>query len=165
MQWFDSFKIESWTLYSVAASVALTRIGLRIWHLGIKGLQLDDYGMVIALLLYSTLLVLDNHLAASTGVYTDSIFTDPTPQDIRNLVSAAKLLVGSEQVMQLLTYSLKGCVFLMYSRLRIALKQDIQKSFNTVAIYTFLCYVGTTVAFWTLCYPPSGYWTLPPPNG
>ncbi|RDW63501.1 hypothetical protein BP6252_11046 [Coleophoma cylindrospora] len=53
MDWALSFAIESWTLFSFTTLVVLARMGLRIWHLGIRNLQLDDYGMVISLVGYT----------------------------------------------------------------------------------------------------------------
>src|SRR5882757_6078488 len=59
-------------------------------------------------------------------------------------------------------YVIKCCMLLMYTRL--TLGTQIQKMVIYLAIYVFIGWAATEIAFFTACRPFYGYWAMPPPN-
>jgi hypothetical protein len=59
-------------------------------------------------------------------------------------------------------YTAKACVLLMYTRLTLNL--TTQRLVTYLAVYVFLGWLGTEIAFFTTCRPFSGYWAMPPPS-
>jgi hypothetical protein len=59
-------------------------------------------------------------------------------------------------------YVIKCCMLLMYTRL--TLGTQIQKMVIYLAIYVFIGWAATEIAFFTACRPFYGYWAMPPPD-
>lgn len=59
-------------------------------------------------------------------------------------------------------YTLKACMLIMYTRLTLGL--TAQKWVRVLAVYVFVGWAGTEVAFFTACRPFEGYWAMPPPS-
>jgi hypothetical protein len=72
----------------------------RIHRLGIKGLQADDYLMMLAGCLYTILIVCLNVISSGGGsnLYEPEQFSTFTPQDIKERIQGSKIVIASEQV-------------------------------------------------------------------
>ncbi|KAH6673141.1 hypothetical protein B0J14DRAFT_654871 [Halenospora varia] len=159
-----SLAVESWSLFSVGMFLILLRIYARIHRLGIKGLQSDDYGMMLAGAFYTILVVCLNVIASGGGsnLYPPELFSTFSPQNIQERIHGSKIVILSEQAMLNVIYIIKACMLVMYTRLTLGLA--IQRMVFYLSIYTFAGWVATEIAFFTACTPFSGYWAMPPPN-
>ncbi|KAH8670281.1 hypothetical protein BGZ60DRAFT_527754 [Tricladium varicosporioides] len=159
-----SLAAESWSLYSVGMFLIILRIYARIHRLGIKGLQNDDYGMLLAGAFYTILVVCLNVIASGGGsnLYPPELFPTFSEQNIQDRIHGSKIVILSEQAMLNVIYVIKACMLLMYTRLTLGLA--IQRMVFYLSIYTFIGWAATEIAFFTACTPFSGYWAMPPPN-
>ncbi|EPE32221.1 hypothetical protein GLAREA_07354 [Glarea lozoyensis ATCC 20868] len=156
--------VQSWSMYGVGMFLILLRIYARIHRLGFKSLQLDDYGMVLAGCFYTILIVCLNVICGGGGsnLYPPEDFESFTPQNIQDRIHGSKIVVVSEQAMLNVIYTAKACVLVMYTRLTLNLAT--QRLVTHLAIYVFLGWLGTEIAFFSTCRPFSGYWAMPPPS-
>ncbi|KAE8445190.1 hypothetical protein EG329_013687 [Mollisiaceae sp. DMI_Dod_QoI] len=156
--------VQSWTLYGVGMFLILLRVYARIHRLGLKGLQIDDYLMILAGGLYTMLIVCLNVISSGGGsnLYLPSEFVTFTPTDIQERIKGSKIVIVSEQAMLNVIYTIKACMLIMYSRLTLGLQ--VQKLVFYLAIYVSIGWIATEIAFFTACRPFKGYWAMPPPN-
>ncbi|KAG8623519.1 hypothetical protein KVT40_008495 [Elsinoe batatas] len=155
---------ESWALYGVGAFIFVLRIYTKLRYSGIRNIDADDIVAIIALGLYTGLIVCMNVIASGGGsnLYEPGADADFTPEDIKERIFGSKIVVVSEQCMLCTIYSLKACVLLFYRRLTKGLTK--QKMVKYVAIAVAIGWVCTEIAFFTACRPFYGYWAVPPPN-
>ncbi|KAF1989610.1 hypothetical protein K402DRAFT_349569 [Aulographum hederae CBS 113979] len=154
----------SWTFYGVGLFIILLRLFARTRRHGFKGLAFDDYLMVAALACYTTLIVCLNVIVKGGGsnLYTPAEYESFTPEDIQERIKGSKIVVGSEQAMIAVIYTLKACILLMYHRITGgALERTMVKY---VSIYISIGFCATEIAFFLSCRPLKGYWAVPPPN-
>ncbi|KUJ15431.1 uncharacterized protein LY89DRAFT_558244, partial [Mollisia scopiformis] len=148
----QALAVQSWSLYA------------RIHRLGIRGLQVDDYLMMLAGGLYTALIVCLNVISGGGGsnLYLPEEFSTFTPLDIQERIKGSKIVIVSEQAMLNVIYTIKACMLIMYSRLTLGLQ--VQKMVFYLAIYVAIGWASTEIAFFTACRPFVGYWAMPPPN-
>ncbi|KAF4628007.1 hypothetical protein G7Y89_g10145 [Cudoniella acicularis] len=160
--------VQSWSLYSVGMSLILLRMYARISRLGFKGLQLDDYLMMLAGGLYTALIVCLNVISGGGGsnLYLPEDFPTFTPEDIQERIKGSKIVLISEQACSFrfptTPSRFASCVLLIYTRLTLGLA--IQRMVFYLAIYVAVGWVATEIAFFTACSPFPGYWAMPPPD-
>ncbi|KAH7397543.1 hypothetical protein BKA64DRAFT_708232 [Cadophora sp. MPI-SDFR-AT-0126] len=156
--------VQSWSLYGVGMLLILMRTYARIHRLGIKGLQPDDYLMLLAGGLYTALIVCLNVIAGGGGsnLYPPEDFETFTPKDIQDRIKGSKIVIISEQAMLNVIYIIKACMLIMYTRLTLGLQ--VQRMVLYLSIYVSIGWVATEIAFFTACTPFAGYWAMPPPN-
>ncbi|PVH79674.1 hypothetical protein DL98DRAFT_560658 [Cadophora sp. DSE1049] len=156
--------VQSWSLYGVGMLLILMRTYARIHRLGIRGLQPDDYLMLLAGGLYTALIVCLNVIAGGGGsnLYPPEDFDTFTPQNIQDRIKGSKIVVISEQAMLNVIYIIKACMLIMYTRLTLGLQ--VQRMVLYLSIYVALGWLATEIAFFTACTPFAGYWAMPPPN-
>lgn len=85
-----------------------------------------------------------------------------TAKDIRERIYGSKIVVVSEQAMLNLIYTIKVCMLIMYTRLTLGLRDQL--IVRCLAVYVFIGWFATEIAFFTACQPFEGYWALPPPD-
>ncbi|KAG9232690.1 hypothetical protein BJ875DRAFT_71802 [Amylocarpus encephaloides] len=159
-----TLEIQSWSLYSVGMFLILLRIYARLHRLGLKGLQIDDYGMILAGCCYTILIVCLNVICQGGGsnLYPPEDFDTFTQENIEERIQGSKIVVVSEQAMLNLIYIIKACMLVMYTRLTLAL--PTRRLVIYLSIYVFVGWVSTEIAFFTACRPFYGYWAMPPPT-
>jgi hypothetical protein len=115
-------------------------------------------------MLYTVLIVCLNIIADGGGsnLYPPGLENTFTPQDIEDRIYGSKVVVVSEQAMLNLIYTIKACMLIMYARLTLGLRDELIVRF--LAIYVFIGWLATEIAFFTACQPFEGYWGMPPPD-
>ncbi|KAI0997986.1 hypothetical protein K3495_g10202 [Podosphaera aphanis] len=156
--------VQSWSTYAFGMFFILLRFYARIKRLGVRGLQLDDYLMMLVGILYTTLVVCLNVIAGGGGsnLYPPGDFDTFTPEQIQDRIQGSKIVIVSEQAMLNVIYTIKACMLIMYSRLTLGLQ--VRRMAYYLAIYVSIGWFSTQIAFFTACRPFSGYWAMPPPN-
>ncbi|KAG4436055.1 hypothetical protein IFR05_008445 [Cadophora sp. M221] len=159
-----ALSVQSWSLYGVGMLLIIIRTYARVHRLGIRGLQPDDYLMLLAGGLYTALVVCLNVIAGGGGsnLYPPEDFETFTQENIRERIKGSKIVIVSEQAMLNVIYVLKACMLIMYTRLTLGLQ--VQRMVTYLSIYVSLGWLATEIAFFTACTPFSGYWAMPPPN-
>ncbi|CZR58072.1 uncharacterized protein PAC_07962 [Phialocephala subalpina] len=160
----QALAVQSWSLYGIGMFLILLRVWARIHRLGLKGLQIDDYLMILAGGLYTALVVCLNVISSGGGsnLYPPEDYVTFTPLDIQERIKGSKIVIVSEQAMLNVIYVIKACMLIMYSRLTLGLQ--VQKMVFYLAIYVAVGWAATEIAFFTACTPFSGYYAMPPPN-
>ncbi|KAF2460094.1 hypothetical protein BDY21DRAFT_184732 [Lineolata rhizophorae] len=155
---------NTWPMYGVGMFIILLRMYARIHRHGIRGLAPDDYLMLSAGALYTTLVVCLNIIATGGGsnLFLPEEYPTFDEEEIQDRIKGSKIVVLSEQAMLCVIYNLKACLLFMYYRLTTGSNQ--QRMVKWLAAYVFLAWVGTEFAFFFACRPFSGYWAVPPPN-
>ncbi|KAI6248186.1 hypothetical protein HI914_03123 [Erysiphe necator] len=156
--------LQSWIAYSIGMLFIFLRMYARIRRLGMRGLQADDYLMILVAALYTTLVVCLNIIAGGGGsnLYLPEDFITFTPEQIQDRIQGSKIVVISEQAMLNVIYTIKTCMLIIYSRLTLGLQ--IRKMLVYLSVYVAVGWVSTQIAFFTACRPFAGYWAMPPPN-
>ncbi|KAL2070108.1 hypothetical protein VTL71DRAFT_14788 [Oculimacula yallundae] len=159
-----SLAVQSWTLYGIGILLIIVRTYSRIHRVGARGLQLDDYLMLLAGGFYTALVVCLNVISGGGGsnLYPPGSFETFTPQNIQDRIKGSKIVIISEQAMLNVIYTIKACMLIMFTRLTLGLQ--VQRMVVYLAIYVAIGWVATEIAFFTACTPFSGYWAMPPPN-
>ncbi|CZT45030.1 uncharacterized protein RSE6_05303 [Rhynchosporium secalis] len=157
-----SLAVQSWSLYGVGMFLILLRTSSRIHRLGIGGLQVDDYLMIWAGGLYTTLMVCLNVISGGGGsnLYPPGAFETFTAENIQERIKGSKIGIVSEQAMLNVIYTIKACMLIMFTRLTLGLQ--VQRMVLYLAVYVVIGWVATEIAFFTACTPFSGYWAMPP---
>ncbi|KAL1884020.1 hypothetical protein Daus18300_000129 [Diaporthe australafricana] len=162
---FDvTLRSQSWSLYSIGILLIIFRLIARVRRLGAANLQPDDYLMVLVALLYTGLIVCLNIIADGGGsnLYPPELEKTFTAKDIQERIYGSKIVVISEQAMLNVIYTIKVCMLIMYTRLTLGLRD--QRIVRWLAIYVFVGWFATEIAFFTACRPFEGYWGVPPPD-
>lgn len=156
--------VQSWSLYGIGMFFICLRIYARVKRLSFKGLQADDYLMLVVGVLYTTLIVCLNVICQGGGsnLYPPEQFVTFSPEDIKDRIQGSKIVIVSEQAMLNVIYTIKCCMLIMYSRLTLGLQ--VRRMINYMAAYVAIGWVATEIAFFTACRPFRGYWAMPPPN-
>lgn len=115
-------------------------------------------------MLYTALIVCLNIIAHGGGsnLYPPGLEITFTAKDVRERIYGSKVVVVSEQAMLNLIYTIKVCMLIMYTRLTLGLRDQL--IVRCLAVYVFLGWFATEIAFFTACQPFEGYWALPPPD-
>lgn len=115
-------------------------------------------------MLYTALIVCLNIIADGGGsnLYPPGMDKTFTAQEIRERIYGSKIVVVSEQAMLNVIYTIKVCMLIMYTRLTLGLRDQIVV--RCLAVYVFIGWFATEIAFFTACQPFEGYWALPPPD-
>ncbi|KAK2607039.1 hypothetical protein N8I77_005748 [Diaporthe amygdali] len=162
---FDvTLRSQSWPLYSVGILLIIFRLIARARRLGVRDYQADDYLMLLVALLYTALIVCLNIIADGGGsnLYPPELEQTFTPKDIQERIYGSKIVVVSEQAMLNVIYTIKVCMLIMYTRLTLGLRD--QRVVRYLAVYVFIGWLATEIAFFTACRPFEGYWGVPPPD-
>ncbi|KAG8163990.1 hypothetical protein KVR01_005908 [Diaporthe batatas] len=154
-------------------------------RLGAANFQADDYLMLLVVVsnasrkheqesillifrhskvLYTALIVCLNMISDGGGsnLYPPGLEKSFTAKDIQDRIYGSKVVVVSEQVMLNLIYTIKACMLVMYTRLTLGLRDQL--IVRCLAIYVFIGWLATEIAFFTACQPFEGYWAIPPPD-
>ena len=91
---------ESWSLYGAGMIFILLRTYARIHRVGIRGLQPDDYLMLLAGGFYTALVVCLNVIAEGGGsnLFPLEQLSSFTDEDIKERIKGSKIVIVSEQV-------------------------------------------------------------------
>jgi hypothetical protein len=115
-----SFEVESWIWYSCGVGMTVTRLVSRTMLKGsIKGLQLDDWLMLVILVSYTAFIVTINkevHYNSNLIAPGDNV-SDFSQADIQSRIYGSKLTVVVEQMQCISVWLLKACLLLLYHRL------------------------------------------------
>ncbi|KAL2352160.1 hypothetical protein BJ546DRAFT_1064433 [Cryomyces antarcticus] len=155
---------ETWSFYSVGVVFVAPRIYSRIRRVGVQGLGVGDYLMLLACTWYTTLVVCLNVIARGGGsnLFEPSLLPTFTEKDIQERIKGSKIVIVSEQAMLNTIWTLKICMLFLYSRLTFGLKQQL--AVKILCAYVACGWVACELAFFFACRPFSGYWAVPPPN-
>ncbi|KAH9886372.1 hypothetical protein F4778DRAFT_479071 [Xylariomycetidae sp. FL2044] len=161
----EQLKVQSWTLYGIGIFFILLRLYARAHRSGgIINYQFDDYLMMIAGCLYTTLIACLNTTAQGGGsnLYPPALNGTFTALEIEERIFGSKLVVISEQAMLNCIYIIKICMLILYQRLTLGLMQ--RKAVFYLAVYVAMGWMASEITFFTACIPFEGYWGMPPPN-
>ncbi|KAI4676694.1 uncharacterized protein J4E84_009529 [Alternaria hordeiaustralica] len=123
--------VELWTLYALAVSFTCLRTYARITAVGLRELQVDDYLVWIAILIYTA----QCSLGYSLGVHVHGLANDGMTPDERAALSqddpefrlrviGSKIQVAGWTTSACLLWSLKLCVAAFYLRLTVGRPWD-----------------------------------------
>ncbi|KAF1991681.1 hypothetical protein K402DRAFT_322826 [Aulographum hederae CBS 113979] len=158
--------VESWIWFGVSVFLAACRFVSRTIHFGgLKGLQVDDYCMAVAVCTYTTLLVTMNIVADKETNLLPPGFdvATLTPRNIKSREYGSKMVLVVEQMQCATIWLLKACILLMYNRLTIALKENL--AVKILAGYVLFGYILMEILYFGVwCRPFHGYWAVPTSN-
>ncbi|KAI4946671.1 hypothetical protein J4E91_006842 [Alternaria rosae] len=163
--------VELWTLYALAVSFTFLRTHARITAVGLSELQVDDYLVWIAILIYTA----QCSLGYSLGVHVHGLANDGMTPNERDALSqddpefnmrviGSKIQVAGWTTAACLLWSLKLCVAAFYLRLTAGLGMyttRIRIAFASI-ITTFVIIIFT---IYFSCRPFWHYWQISPDPG
>ncbi|KAH6879308.1 hypothetical protein BKA58DRAFT_453594 [Alternaria rosae] len=163
--------VELWTLYALAVSFTFLRTYARITAVGLSELQVDDYLVWIAILIYTA----QCSLGYSLGVHVHGLANDGMTPNERDALSqddpefnmrviGSKIQVAGWTTAACLLWSLKLCVAAFYLRLTAGLGMyttRIRIAFASI-ITTFVIIIFT---IYFSCRPFWHYWQISPDPG
>ncbi|KAI0025953.1 hypothetical protein F4780DRAFT_237987 [Xylariomycetidae sp. FL0641] len=161
----QELKVQSWSLYSVGITIIFFRLYARARRLGSPAnYQVDDYLMMLAAALYTTLMICLNVITQGGGsnLYPPELTGTFTEKEVAERIFGSKVVVVSEQAMLNCIYAIKVCMLIMYTRLTLGLNQ--QRAVRYLALYVGAGWFASETAFFTACVPFAGYWGMPPPD-
>ncbi|KAI4613390.1 uncharacterized protein J4E87_009857 [Alternaria ethzedia] len=163
--------VELWTLYALAVSFTCLRTYARITAVGVRELQVDDYLVWIAILIYTA----QCSLGYSLGVHVHGLANDGmTPKEraaltqddpeYRLRVIGSKIQVAGWTTSACLLWSLKLCVAAFYLRLTAGLGMYTHRIYIAFAsiIISFVIIIFT---IYLSCRPFWHYWQISPDPG
>ncbi|KAF4465344.1 integral membrane PTH11 [Fusarium albosuccineum] len=169
---FRMATIESWTLYSIGVTFALLRLYARTRVAGFRGLQAEDYLMILAICFYT----IQTSLAYSIGNAAHGFANNSmTPAERAALsihnpeytfrVIGSKIQVAGWTTYSALMWSLKMSMLFFYIRLTDGLGRRY-----TIQIYigfglVISSFVATLIAIYAGCQPLQKYWQINPDPG
>ncbi|CAI9634724.1 unnamed protein product [Alternaria burnsii] len=163
--------VELWTLYAFAVSFTLLRTYARISAVGYRQLQVDDYLVWIAILIYTA----QCSLGYSLGVYVHGFANDGmTPQERSALsrddpeygmrVTGSKIQVAGWTIAACLLWSLKLCVALFYLRLTNGLYKYATR-ICVAFVFIVTSFIAVIFTIYFSCRPFHHYWQINPDPG
>ncbi|KAH8802714.1 hypothetical protein F5884DRAFT_480146 [Xylogone sp. PMI_703] len=160
-----SLLAESWTWYSFATLVILTRYISRYIQLGsIKALQPEEYVMLFVFVMYTNLVAWMNVVAhVDTNLMLPSEIPLLTPESTKSRIYGSKLVLVVEQSMISTQWGCKTCILLMYSKLTFGLSQQV--AVKALAVYVALTFAVMEILYFGVwCRPFHDYWKVPVAN-
>ncbi|GAB7349185.1 hypothetical protein MBLNU459_g8118t2 [Dothideomycetes sp. NU459] len=147
-----------------SALFALTELSYaRIRKMGVRGLDIDDYLMLVAGCFYTSLIVTLNLTAQGGGsalaLPGEDVFT-LSKAEVNARIKGAKIDLVAEQSMLNVIWVLKACMLLLYNRLTMGLKQQL--AVKAIAIYTGVGWLACQLAWFCECIPFKMYWQIAP---
>ncbi|KAL1794561.1 hypothetical protein ACET3X_006377 [Alternaria dauci] len=163
--------VELWTLYAFAVSFTVLRTYARVSAVGYCNLQIDDYLVWIAILIYTA----QCSLRHSLGVYVHGLANDSMTPDQRSTLSrddpeysmrvlGSKLKVAGWTTAACLLWSLKLCVALFYLRLINGLHNYTTRIYTAFALI-ITTFVAVIFTIYLSCRPFHHYWQINPDPG
>ncbi|KAM4054801.1 putative short-chain dehydrogenase reductase sdr protein [Hirsutella rhossiliensis] len=163
--------VETWTYFAISLVVILVRVGLRWRAEGFRGLDADDYLMVLAAPLYGAGTVVaffvnvHAHGLANNGPTPEErAALDPDSLEWRLRVKGSQLHLSGWLLYTALLWTLKLCWLFFYKRLgdrvnRMTLKVNL----GFVLVGSTYVAVFATILFG--CWPISKHWQINPDPG
>lgn len=111
---------ESWALYGLGLFLIGLRIYARVRKMRFRGLEVDDYLVVVALVFYTLLIICINKTAQAPGsalAFPGEDVYALTPTEIDAYKYGAKIDLVAEQGMLNTIWTLKYCMLIFYYRL------------------------------------------------
>ncbi|KAI1184388.1 hypothetical protein F5B17DRAFT_83514 [Nemania serpens] len=155
--------VESCIWYGITWLVVAARITTRRVLLGsFKKFQIDDFLMLLALA-FDTVLMVAINIAShkNTNLINPEHVPLLTPEELTDRVLGSKLTLVTEQSQILVTWLVKTCLLIMYSRLTFG---NIQRlCIKLVAGYVAFGFVLMEILYFAVwCRPFNQYWAVPP---
>ncbi|KAA8902903.1 hypothetical protein FN846DRAFT_954897 [Sphaerosporella brunnea] len=156
--------VESWTFYSIGVVLIFLRMLSRRLVVGsFRNYQLEDYVMLVDLVMYTLLMVgLNISGRTATNLMGPGVLETLTPEDIKQRIYGSKIVILVEQSMLTCVWLTKACMLMVYNRLSQRLPH--QRAIKFIAVYTALGFVACELTWFLNCRPLSGYWALPVPD-
>ncbi|KAK4201659.1 hypothetical protein QBC40DRAFT_197698 [Triangularia verruculosa] len=164
-------EIEAFTLLALGMVIIALRIVVRWRSVGLANLQLDDYFMVLAGILFIIDLIAAMLVVTKANGLTNSYMTDeqraalsPDSPEYMDRVLGSKIQVIGWNVMVASLWCIKASVAIFYSRL------TAQLAHLRLRVYIAYALIGVTWLVTTLlllfgCRPMSKYWQINPDPG
>ncbi|CAG5174536.1 uncharacterized protein ALTATR162_LOCUS7809 [Alternaria atra] len=163
--------VELWTLYAFGVSFTILRTYARISAVGFRELQVDDYLIWVAVLIYTAQCSLGYNL----GVVAHGLANNGMTPDVRSALSqddpeyamrviGSKIQVAGWTTAACLLWSLKLCVAFFYLRLTSGLQKYTTRIYIALSsiIITFIVIIFT---IYLSCRPFNHYWQISPDPG
>ncbi|OAX84488.1 hypothetical protein ACJ72_01159 [Emergomyces africanus] len=169
---FQSFSTEAWTLLAIAILVTGIRIYARIDAIGFKGLQPDDYLVVVGVTFYAV----ETALAYSVGNLAKGLanngMTDeqrvalsPDSAEYRLRILGSKIQICGWTTYGLLLWSLKASLLVLYTRLTFGLKRSYRIRIYVGFGFIVASWVAVVLNLFLACRPFNKYWQIYPDPG
>lgn len=131
--------------------------------MGVRNLQLDDYLVLPSAAFFTLLCVALNQIIGLGGsnLLTAEDIAQLTPETRRQRTLGARWVFVAEHAMVLTTWTLKGCMVVLYRRLMEGLSQE--RLVRYLTLWLLLGFVGTELTLFLACRPLHFYWAIPPP--
>ncbi|RAH69217.1 uncharacterized protein BO66DRAFT_429332 [Aspergillus aculeatinus CBS 121060] len=154
---------NTWVWFAVVLLITLMRFVSRALQVGsIRNLQIEDYVMLVTVILY-ILLTVFLILVAQHGTneipmnQIDSI----DPATIPDRILGSKMVIVVEQMWLGTIWGCKACLLLLYSTMTKGLTQH--KWVKGISLFCAVCFLLIEILFFGgWCHPFSAYWSVPP---
>ncbi|KAI9933775.1 hypothetical protein ASPWEDRAFT_105068 [Aspergillus wentii DTO 134E9] len=167
----DAFATEAFTLLALAIVIIVLRTGARLFTAGVRNLQLDDYLMPLAGVVYG----LETGAAYCVGAWWMGLANNSmTDEQRKNLDPASKeyqLRVGGSKTQVIgwslyttLLWLLKGCMAVFYSRLTAGL-QNLTLRVRIAHALIGATYIAVICSILFGCHPMQKNWQIYPDPG
>lgn len=116
-----SLAIESWTLFAIAILTVAARLVSRTILLGsARKWQIDDYIMMVVVLLYTVVIVGVNQTSVNLNNYLpDSFFATITPAQTASAIYGSKWAFATEICKVTMVWLCKACMLILYNHMTI----------------------------------------------
>ncbi|QSS53272.1 hypothetical protein I7I53_00475 [Histoplasma capsulatum var. duboisii H88] len=169
---FRSFSTEAWTLLAVAILVTSIRMYARIDGVGFRGLQPDDYLVVVGVTFYT----IETALAYSVGNVAKGLanngMTDeqraalsPDNPEYRLRIIGSKIQICGWTTYGILLWSLKASLLVLYMRLTFGLKRKYRIQLYIGFGFIVVSWVAVVLNLFLACRPFNKYWQIYPDPG
>ncbi|KAK8102244.1 hypothetical protein PG984_015390 [Apiospora sp. TS-2023a] len=166
----DALTTEQFTLLGIALAVIISRTWWRLRTMGIKGLQADDYLMIVAACAYSC----ETYLAYSVGKLWHGLanngmtdnerrLLDPSSEEYRLRVGGSKTQLAGWNTYTFLLWTLKSAVCTYYIRLTDGL--EFQKRIYAGFVLIVTTWIAAHLSIFLGCLPLKKNWQIYPDPG
>ncbi|KAI0517021.1 hypothetical protein F5B22DRAFT_605914 [Xylaria bambusicola] len=166
------FVTEDFTLFAIGVSFTALRTYARILQVGVRGFQVDDYFIWIAMLFYAA----ETALAYSVGHYAQGLANngmtdeqrqnlDPRSHEYMLRVIGCKIQLAGWSTYSALLWSLKVSLLVFYIRLTRGLNRNYSLRIYIGFVLLFCSWLAATLNLFLGCRPFNRNWQINPNPG
>ncbi|KAF2199027.1 hypothetical protein GQ43DRAFT_450569 [Delitschia confertaspora ATCC 74209] len=166
-----NFIIEAWTYLAIDLIVVFIRCFAQWWNKGFRGLAMDDYLMVVAVLLYTAETATAHYVGAYWFGLANSGMTpemraslDPHSLEYHLRVKGSQTQLFGWLVYTVLLWVLKTCWLCFYLRLGDGVS-NMQLKVKVGFAFVFVTFFATFFTILCGCWPISKHWQIYPDPG
>ncbi|KAJ4172542.1 hypothetical protein NW754_002743 [Fusarium falciforme] len=169
---FRASAIESWTLYAIGVLSTFLRFYARMRVAGFRGLQTEDYLMVLAICFYTVQTSLAYSIGSLAHGLANNGMTDaeraalsPNDPEYRFRIIGSKIQVAGWTIYSALIWCLKLSMLFFYTRLTDGLGRRYVIRIYIGFALVIGTFIATMIAVFAGCQPFDKYWQINPNPG